>query len=122
MKIPKPSPEDMEYFRSLFADRPEVEVKPMFGNVAAFVVPNAQMCAGLFGPALGVRLSEEDRATLLAEPGTAPFGPEERPMKEYVSLPLAWRSDASRTDAWLDRAIAHTAALAAKKKRAKKQA
>lgn len=117
MKIPKPSEEDKEYFRSIVPEDPRVEVKPMFGNVAAFV--NGNMFMGLFGPAIGVRLDEVARAELGAVDGSAPFGPEDRPMKEYVSMPLTWRDDAGATDVWVERALEHTAAMPAKQKKAK---
>ncbi len=114
MKIPKPSEEDKEYFRSIVPDDPRVEVKPMFGNVAAFV--NGNMFMGLFGPAIGVRLDEAGRDELDAVDGSAPFGPEDRPMKEYVAMPLAWREDAAQTDSWVARALEYTAAMPPKTK------
>lgn len=117
MKIPKPSEEDKEYFRSIVPDDPRVEVKPMFGNVAAFV--NGNMFMGLFGPAIGVRLDAAARAELDAVEGAGSFGPEDRPMKEYVSMPLTWRDDADSTDLWVGRALEHTAAMPRKKKKAK---
>ena len=40
MEIPKPSEDDKQFFRSLIADDPEVEIKPMFGNLGAFVHGN----------------------------------------------------------------------------------
>ena len=49
MEIPRPSEADKDFFRSLLPDDPEVEVKPMFGNLGAFVHGN--MFAGLFGSA-----------------------------------------------------------------------
>ena len=115
MKIPKPSEEDKEYFRSIVPDDPRVEVKPMFGNVAAFV--NGNMFMGLFGPAIGVRLDESSRAELDAVDGAGPFGPEDRPMKEYVSMPVAWRDEPDATDEWVSRALDHTAAMPPKKKK-----
>ena len=63
-------------------------MKPTFGNLGAFV--NGNMFMGLFGSSIGVKLPEEDRARLLAEPGAGPFGPEERPMSGYVALPPTW--------------------------------
>jgi len=117
VKIPKPTDADKDYFRSLFEDRPEVAVKPMFGNLAAFSVSNAQMCAGLFGPLVGVRLDEDAREELLAEKGAGPFGPEDRPMKEYVAMPAAWRDGHdAEVEAWVERAISHTRTLPPKKK------
>ena len=118
MDIPKPSDQDKAYFADLFGEY-DVEVKPMFGNLAAFV--NGNMCAGLFGSAIGVRLPAEHREALRAEPGAGAFGPADRPMKEYVAMPLAWRDDPELTHRWLERAIAHTAALPPKVKKAKKR-
>jgi TfoX/Sxy family transcriptional regulator of competence genes len=115
VKIPKPSEADKDYFRSIVPDHPAVEIKPMFGNVAAFV--NGNMFMGLFGPDVGVRLSDDDRATLLAVDGSGPFGPEDRPMKAYVSLPPAWRDDAGQTAEWVDRALDHTSELPPKSKK-----
>ena len=85
MQMPKPSEDDKEFFRSILPGDPEVEVKPMFGNLGAFVHGN--MFAGLFGSAVGVRLAEPDAAVLSAVDGAGPFGPAERPMGGYLSLP-----------------------------------
>ena len=90
MEIPKPSEDDKQFFRSMIPEDPEVEVKPMFGNLGAFVHGN--MFAGLFGSAVGVRLAEPDAAELAAVDGAGPFGPAERPMGGYPSLPGAWRA------------------------------
>ncbi|MGI9603907.1 MAG: TfoX/Sxy family protein [Acidimicrobiales bacterium] len=122
MKIPKPTDADKDYFLSLFDDRLEVELRPMFGNVAAFVADNSQMCAGLFGPLVGLRLGDTERAELAAVDGAGPFGPEDRPMKEYVAMPEQWRVDHDDVvEQWIERAIAHTASLPPKKKKAKKK-
>ncbi len=93
----------------------------MFGNLAVFVRSNGQMCAGLFGASVGLRLDENDRAELFAIDGAAPFGPEGRPMKEYVAIPPAWRQGDDDVDGWIDRAIAHTQSLPPKKKTGKKK-
>jgi TfoX/Sxy family transcriptional regulator of competence genes len=113
MEIPKPSDADKEYFRSLLPDRPEVEVKPMFGNLGAFVQGN--MFAGLFGPAVGVRLADEDRAELAAVDGAGPFGPAERPMGGYLSLPPAWRDHPGLAADWVDRALSYVSSIPPKK-------
>ena len=63
MEIPKPTEDDKQFFRSILPEDPEVEVKPMFGNLGAFVHGN--MFAGLFGSAVGVRLAGPDAADLL---------------------------------------------------------
>ncbi|MEA2371260.1 MAG: hypothetical protein QOH12_1654 [Solirubrobacteraceae bacterium] len=110
MEIPKPTDHDKDRFRSIVPDAPGVEVKPMFGNLGAFV--NGNMFMGLFGPAIGLKLDEPDRETLLALDGTGPFGPAERPMGGYVSLPEAW--DGSEVEPWAARSLAHVSSLPAK--------
>ena len=113
MKMPKPSDTDLERFRSLAPDAPGVEVKPMFGQLAAFV--NGNMFAGLFGSAIGVKLAEDAAAELSALPGSGPFGPEERPMGGYVALPP--EMDDEEASAWVDRAHEHVATFPPKQKK-----
>ncbi len=60
MEMPKASDADKAHFRSLVPELHEVVIKPMFGNLGAFV--NGNMFAGLFGPTIGVKLSEADKA------------------------------------------------------------
>ncbi len=111
MQIPKPTEDDKEFFRSVVPEAPGVEVKPMFGNLGAFV--NGNMFAGLFGSSLGVKLGEQDRAALSAIPGAGPFGPAERPMGGYLSLPSSLTAEeASR---WVAKAQAYVATLPPKK-------
>jgi TfoX/Sxy family transcriptional regulator of competence genes len=102
--FPRPDADTREAFDSLVPDDPKVVVRPMFGNVAAFV--NGNMFTGIFGQDLFVRLSEEDREELIAE-GGAEFQPMPgRAMKEYVSLPRTWRTDRARAGAWIARSLA----------------
>ena len=117
MQIPKPTEDDKAYFRSILPADPRVEVKPMFGNIAGFV--NGNMFAGLFGSDVGVKLADADREELLAE-GGGPFGPAERPMGGYVSLPVAWRDDPAKAGSWAERALAHVATLPPKAPKPKK--
>ena len=112
MKMPKPTDEDKERFRALVPDEPGVEVKPMFGNLGAFV--NWNMFMGLFGADVGLKLGEGDRAALTAE-GGGPFGPEERPMGGYVPHPPAW--DRAEAEPWVARSLALVAAQPPKKKK-----
>jgi TfoX/Sxy family transcriptional regulator of competence genes len=121
MQIPKPSQQDKDFFISVLPDDPEVEVKPMFGNLGAFVHGN--MFAGLFGPAVGVRLCDEDLQELAAIEGSGPFGPDERPMGGYLSLPASWRAEPDVAADWVAKALVHVAAMPPKvKKPAKKKA
>src|SRR6478736_5519663 len=92
MQIPRPSEQDKTGFRALIPADPAVEVRPMFGNLGAFV--NGNMFAGLFGSAVGVRLIDDaSRRELEAVKGTGPFGPVDRPMGGYVGLPAAWAGE-----------------------------
>ncbi len=109
MEIPKPSEEDKQFFRSLIEVDPEVEIKPMFGNLGAFVHGN--MFAGLFGSAVGVRLGQADAGELAAIDGSGPFGPAERPMGGYLSLPGTWRDDADLAARWVEKARAYVGSL-----------
>ncbi len=113
MHIPRPTDADKDYFRSLLPDAPAVEVKPMFGNLGAFVHGN--MFAGLFGEAVGVRLSDADREELAAIDGAGSFGPAERPMGGYISLPPAFRQQPELAADWVGRALSHVAELPPKK-------
>lgn len=107
MKIPKPTDADRARFTDLVPDDPRVEVKPMFGNLGAFV--NGNMFMGLFGSSVGVKLPEDELAKLLGKPGGGPFGPEERPMGGYATLPAGMATRTARD--WTAKALAHIAAL-----------
>ena len=108
MQVPKPTEADKARFRSIVPDDPRVDVKPMFGNLGAFV--NGAMFMGLFGAQVGVKVSPEDAAALRAIDGAGPFGPAERPMGGYVSLPADMAADPDGL-AWARRALGHVAAL-----------
>jgi TfoX/Sxy family transcriptional regulator of competence genes len=116
MQMPKATDADKERFRSLVPASAGVEVKPMFGQLGAFV--NGTMFAGLFGENVGVKLDAAGLEELRALPGSGPFGPEERPMGGYLSLPRDL-TDAEAC-AWTDRAREHVATLPPKVKKPKK--
>ena len=110
MQIPKPTEQDKAGFRALIPADPDVEVKPMFGNLGAFV--NGNMFAGLFGSTVGVRLVDDaSRRELAAVDGTGPFGPAERPMGGYVGLPAGQPGLSER---WIGIALAQVRAIPAK--------
>jgi TfoX/Sxy family transcriptional regulator of competence genes len=103
-KIPKPDEASRAFFQSLVPERPDVKVKPMFGNVSAFV--NGNMFMGLFGSDLFVRLPDSDREKLM-KAGGGPLEPMPgRPMREYVILPATWRKQPKRIQGWVDRSLA----------------
>ncbi len=115
MDIPKPTEADKARFQSLVPDDPRVAVKPMFGNLGAFV--NGNMFAGLFGTDIGVKLAPADQERLRAA-GGGPFGPAERPMGGYVTLSAAFTKAKARP--WITRALDHVGALPPKKAKPKK--
>jgi TfoX/Sxy family transcriptional regulator of competence genes len=100
MQVPRPTEDAKERFRALVPDDPRVEVKPMFGNLGAFV--NGNMFMGLFGSDIGVKVSSADEERVRAE-GGGPYGPAERPMSGWVTLPLT--ATAEDTDQWIRSAL-----------------
>jgi TfoX/Sxy family transcriptional regulator of competence genes len=110
MHIPKPTDSARALFESLVPDDERVQVKPMFGNVGAFV--NGNMFMGVFGPDVGVKLEKADEQAL-RDLGGQPFGPAERPMSGYVSFPSTFTTDAASP--WVDRSIACVGKLPPKK-------
>jgi TfoX/Sxy family transcriptional regulator of competence genes len=110
MKLPKPTDADRARFQSLVPDDPRVEVKPMFGNLGGFV--NGNLFMGLFGADIGVKLPATDQDALIAA-GGGPFGPQERPMAGYVTLPPALAEDGARR--WVARSLDYISGLPQKK-------
>ena len=115
MQMPRPTEADKERFRNLVPDEGNVEVKPMFGNLGAFV--NGNMFMGLFGSDIGVKLSPVDQEPVRAA-GGGDFGPVERPMGGYVSLPAS--ADPAQTSEWIAAALTYVAAMPPKKSKATK--
>jgi TfoX/Sxy family transcriptional regulator of competence genes len=107
VQIPKPTDADRERFTKLVPDAPGVEIKPMFGNLGGFM--NGNMFMGLFGSSVGIKLPDDEREKLLAQPGSGPFGPDDRPMGGYATVPGDWA--ARKAAPWVDKALTHAASL-----------
>jgi TfoX/Sxy family transcriptional regulator of competence genes len=107
VSFPKATEQDRTRFRSLAPDAAEVIIRPMFGNVAAFV--GGHMFMGSFGGDIGVKLAGAEYARLAGLPGTGPFGPADRPMAGYVALPTQWGP--AEAEPWVALALAQAAAL-----------
>jgi len=114
VQIPKPTAADLERFRSIVPADPRVEVKPMFGNLSAFV--NGNMFMGLFGSDIGIKLDPAGLDELHAIEGAGPFGPSERPMGGYVTLPPSLVGTATGAR-WVERSLDHVGALPPKSER-----
>jgi TfoX/Sxy family transcriptional regulator of competence genes len=113
MKVPKATDAAKSRFDRLVpAADPRVEVKPMFGNLGAFV--NGNMFMGIFGSDIGLKLPSSEQESLRAIGGHE-FGPVERPMGGYVTLPESL--DAERAQAWVSRSVDYVGALPAKVKK-----
>ncbi len=120
-KMPKPTEEAKAAFSKLVPDGPAVALKPMFGNLAAFV--NGHMFAGLFGEDLFVRLPDAEIAAVKKQ-GGRDFEPMAgHAMKGYVVVPGAWRTKPAPAAVLIKRSLDLTRAMpakAAKQKAAKK--
>ena len=119
MPFPRPDETSKAFFESILPDDPRIQVRPMFGNFAAFV--NGNMFVGLFGSDVFVRLSEADRALLLQEEGTSiPEPMPGRLMKEYVTIPTAWRQESDRASGWVIRSLQWVGEMPEKKGKKRK--
>jgi TfoX/Sxy family transcriptional regulator of competence genes len=113
-KIPRSGKESEALLRSLLPESEGVTLRPMFGNLSAFVGGNMWM--GVYGDDLFLRLSDGDRAELLKVEGAAPFEPMKgRPMKGYVVAPRSWARDPSKLKPWVARSLEWSRQLPAKK-------
>jgi TfoX/Sxy family transcriptional regulator of competence genes len=113
--MPKPDEASVALFKSLVPDYPNVTVRPMFGNISAFV--NGNMFFGVFGNDLFVRLSAEDQAALLKKQGASNLEPiKGRPMKDYIIMPRTWRNETQTMRAWISKSLAWSTKLPPKKK------
>lgn len=104
MEMPRPTDEHKAAFRALVPDAPGVEVRPMFGQLAAFV--GGHMFMSLFGDRVAFKLDAATLEVALARPEAEPFAPGGRTMREYVSLPLAAEAGDE-----IDAALAYVASL-----------
>jgi len=115
MKMPKPSERAKELFSGLVPGGPAVTMRPMFGNLAAFV--NGNMFAGLFGEDLFLRLPDAEAATIKRQ-GGRPFEPVTgRAMTGYVMVPATWQRKPESVQAWVTRALTLTRVMPAKAKK-----
>jgi TfoX/Sxy family transcriptional regulator of competence genes len=120
--MPKPSDEAKAAFTKLVPDEAAVTMRPMFGNLAAFV--NGNMFAGLFGEDLFVRLPDDQSAPIRKQ-GGRDFEPMSgHAMKGYVTVPATWRAKPAAAATWIAASLVFARGLppkAAGKKPAAKQ-
>jgi TfoX/Sxy family transcriptional regulator of competence genes len=112
----KPPQGLIDLFDESLPNDPRIERRKMFGFPSIFVGGN--MCAGLFQDQMFARLAPEDRAALPG--GGADFEPMPgRAMKGYAFLPDDLVADEEALAATLAKAVAYTASLPPKEKKAK---
>jgi TfoX-like protein len=118
-KMPKANPAAVERFESLVPPGPEVTVKLVFGQPAAFVGGN--MFMGVFGEQVFVRLSEDGLASVSKIPGVRPFEPMPgRPMREYAVLPAPLLSRPGAAAPWVRKSMEYAMSLPPKASGARK--
>ena len=90
MKMPRPSEDAKAAFAKLMPDEPAVTLRPMFGQLSAFV--NGNMFCGIYGEELMVRLPA-DEIEALKKQGGRDFEPVAgHKMGGYVVVPGNWRA------------------------------
>ena len=110
--MPRPSEEAKAAFSKLVPDEPAVTLKPMFGQLSAFV--NGNMFCGIFGEELMVRLPEAEIATVKKQ-GGRDFEPMAgHKMGGYVIVPGDWRAKPAPALALIKQALAHPRTMPAK--------
>lgn len=111
MKMPRPSERSKAAFTRLVPDEQAVTLKPMFGQLSAFV--NGNMFTFIWGDELLVRLPEAEIAELKKQ-GGKDFQPMagRTGMAGYVTVPGDWR--AKPPTALVKRALEETRKMPAK--------
>jgi TfoX/Sxy family transcriptional regulator of competence genes len=112
MKMPRPSEEAKAAFSKLVPDEPAVTLKPMFGQLSAFV--NGNMFCGIFGEELMVRLPDAE-VDAVKKQGGRDFEPMAgHKMSGYVIVPGDWRAKPAPAIGLIKKALAHARAMPAK--------
>ena len=110
--MPKPSEHAKAAFTGLVPGDPMVTLRPMFGNLAAFV--NGNMFAGLFGEDLFVRLPDSDASAIVKQGGRSFEPMPGRAMRGYVVVPSSWQKKPESVRDWVKRSLTLTRAMPAK--------
>ncbi|RKT79283.1 TfoX/Sxy family transcriptional regulator of competence genes [Terracoccus luteus] len=98
--------EARESFVDLLPMGPDIELRRMFGTLAALV--DGHVFALVLGDQIGVKVGEAGRSELSRMPGSAPLLLGGRPMVSFPALPPGLDDD--EVHAWLSRARDHVVA------------
>ena len=98
-----------ERVRSLLADRADLSERRMFGGIGFMLGGN--MCCGVHGDELILRLGEDGADEALEDPHARPFDMTGRPMKGWLLVaPAALETDEGLRR-WVDPAIEFASSL-----------
>jgi TfoX/Sxy family transcriptional regulator of competence genes len=112
-KLPSAATEAVAVFERLVPARPNITVRKLFGQPAAFV--NGNLFMGVFGEKVFVRLSDEDSRTAEEKYGLEPFEPMAgRPMHGYVVLTTGILESSSEARSWVAKSLAFSERLSTK--------
>jgi hypothetical protein len=100
--------------RKLLAQRKAIAEKKMFGGVAFLL--NGNMCCGLHGGELIVRLNPKETDRALAEPNTRIFDMTGRPMRGWILVKPDGVVGEGALSKWVSMGVSYAASLPAKKK------
>ena len=98
-----------ERIRKRLERRTDIAEKRMFGGVAFLL--NGNMCCGVHGKEMIVRLDPEQTDQALAEPHTRRFDLTGRPMKGWILVAPDGIAEARELDRWLRRGSDYAASL-----------
>ena len=99
--------------RKVLAKRKAIAEKKVFGGVAFLL--NGNMCCGLHGQELIVRLNPEETDQALAKPHTRIFDMTGRPMKGWILVEPAGLAREDALAKWVRVGVDYAASLPAKK-------
>lgn len=95
--------------REALADRDDLGERKMFGGLALMVGGN--MCVGVTGSDLMLRLGEDGADAALDEPHVRPMDFTGRPLKGFVYVAPEATATPAAVQAWVDRALAFVETL-----------
>jgi len=99
--------------RKLLAKRKAIAEKKMFGGVAFLL--NGNMCCGIHGGEMIVRLDPVETDAALAQPHTRIFDMTGRPMKGWILVKPAGLAKKDALAKWVSVGVDYAASLPAKK-------
>lgn len=95
--------------RAQLTPLPGLAEKKMFGGLGFLL--NGNMCCGVHGPDLIVRVDPQETAAALARPHTRVFDLTGRPMKGWVLVQPAGIANDAELAAWVEEGVAFASSL-----------